>query len=50
MSRATQPKLTLISADGEQSGLIAGAPEGYDDAPQRGPMRNLSRTLRHLES
>ncbi len=31
--------LTLISADGEQSGLIAGAPEGYDDAPQRGPMR-----------
>ncbi len=31
--------LTVISADGEQSGLITGAPEGYDDAPQRGILR-----------
>ena len=31
--------LTVISADGEQSGLVAGAPEGYDDAPNTGILR-----------
>ena len=31
--------LTVISAEGKQSDLIPGAPEGYDDAPQRGILR-----------
>ena len=31
--------LTIISAKGEQSDLVPGAPEGYDDAPQRGILR-----------
>ncbi len=31
--------LTVISAEGEQSELVPGAPEGYDDAPEGGVLR-----------
>ncbi|MEM6705177.1 MAG: PQQ-dependent sugar dehydrogenase [Acidobacteriota bacterium] len=31
--------LSVISPDGKQSGLLPGAPEGYDDAPEGGVLR-----------